>query len=306
MDESHIKVTPLNQIVYSISQQSDSLEVLRMCKDAIVAHPGEIDSLLAVLGYDSLSVESLYNFALSPAIRVFSPDVDSLAPKVSSIENNLRFLQRTGTAEGLNLDRYDYATVVWGKMQSVIFCDSVMFIGLNHYLGENYPGYSGMEAYRRATKNQETLPYDIAEAVVATTMPYQNPARATTINRLVYEGALIEAKMRLVRDADPAKAMGYTRQEYEALLANERWIWDKMISDGMVFDRDVTTAHKLISPAPYCSLLSTQCPGRAGRFIGYRIVRAYLSEHPDSKLIDILSPQFYATSNPLTEIPYRP
>ena len=56
--------------------------------------------------------------------------------------------------------------------QSIILADTVMLLGLNHYLGCDYEGYKHLDGYRRATKTAAArLPYDIAESIIATAYP---------------------------------------------------------------------------------------------------------------------------------------
>ena len=50
--------------------------------------------------------------------------------------------------------------------------------------------------------------------------------------------------------------------------------------------------------------MGTQWPGRVGRFIGYRIVQAYLTRHPETKLNELLSPTFYTSSMTLPDSGY--
>ena len=52
---------------------------------------------------------------------------------------------------------YGYVTPY---MQSIVLVDSVMFVGLNHYLGENYPGYEGFEHYKRKLKQPNRIAID--------------------------------------------------------------------------------------------------------------------------------------------------
>lgn len=300
-----VSLAPLHEIVYDISG-ADSASARLLADSCIRNYPAETSALMAVVGYDSLSAEALMEFASTPAVKIFSPPTDSLAPDTRSVGDMLSYAVNAAAAEGLDLGNHSYATVVWGKLRSVIFCDSVVLIALNHYLGENYPGYKAMESYLRKTKTPASLPYDLAESLVATAMPYRPTDNSATINRLIYEGVMTEAKMRFVENANPALALGYTDEEYSALLANEKWIWDKMVSSGMLFDHDPSVVSKLISPAPSSTLISQSCPGRAGRFVGYKIVRAYLDGYPDAKLSDMLSPEFYNLANPLTVMTYRP
>ena len=74
----------------------------------------------------------------------------------------------------------------------------------------------------------------------------------------------------------------------------------------MVFDKSEATVERLLYPAPFTNVLSGETPGRAGRYIGYKIVRSYVDGHRDTKLSDLLSPAFYGKVNPLTYIHYNP
>lgn len=300
-----VTVVPMQDALYSASLL-DSVSAVSMLDSVISAYPDETAAILTVMGYDSVSAEAMYNLSQTRAVEIFAPAAKELAPANASISADLTNIFASASDNGLDLGNYRFATTVWGKPQSILFCDSLMLIALNHYLGADYEGYSGMDSYRRAVKTPEALPYDIAEALIATAMPYQATVDASTVNRIMYEGALTEAKMRLVAEADPAQALGYTADQYASLLKNEKWIWDKMVSEGMVFDHDPATVLRLISPAPACPIISPECLGRVGRFIGYRIVRSYFDKHPDAKLSDILSPEFYGIANPLTITGYKP
>ena len=61
-----------------------------------------------------------------------------------------------------------------------------------------------------------------------------------------------------------------------------------------------------MSPAPVTSVLSIYSPGRAGRFLGYRMVKRYLEAHPEADLASLLSPEFYNAPDVLEKIDYNP
>ena len=244
------------------------------------------------------------SWSQTSAARVFTPDADSVFKSrnpgqvIASVITNARH-------ERLRVPAKKFATVVWSKRQSIIFTDSVMLIALNHYLGPDYPGYAGMPEYIRRQKSPEMLPYDIAEAMVATAYPYDGN-NATVLNRLLYEGALAEAKMRLVKDASPAVALGYDDDTFKQIEQNEHDLWQKILEKKLLFDHDPTTAARLVAPSPVTGILGTRVPGRVGRYVGWRIIRTYLERNPDTTLSDILSSNFYMSDDILRKAGYRP
>ena len=110
----------------------------------------------------------------------------------------------------------------------------------------------------------------------------------------------------MVKNASLADALGYTEEQLQWLENNEKEIWNKMLGAKMVFDVSETLVEKFVSPAPFTSPLTPESPGRAGRFIGYELVKAYLKDNPKASLTDLLNPDFYNQANPLAVISYHP
>ena len=264
--------------------------------------PG-VSAFMKVIGADTVSDGALRSWAASQPVRVFTPDVDSVFPSLAPVEAGLGAVLYAASEENLSLPRRSYAAVVWGRPESVVFCDSVMLIALNHYLGSDYPGYSHLPVYRRVMKDPSRLPVDIAEALVATEYPYRAGEGATVLSRLLYEGALNEARLRLAGCSE-AEALGYTKDEYNALLEHEEQLWQALVAKQLLYSTLPADAERLVDPAPSTPLLSAMAPGRAGRFLGWRIVRAYLKHHPRTSLTELLSPSFYNSESTLRSSSY--
>ena len=125
------------------------------------------------------------------------------------------------------------------------------------------------------------------------------------LNRLLYEGAVIEAVMQAA-GVDEATALGYTPDQWQWMNTNERQAWDALITRNILYSTDPAHARSLISPTPHTTLLNPESPGRAGRFTGHRIVSSYLRENPSATLADILSSNFYMDPDALRKSGYRP
>lgn len=269
-------------------------------------HPGdtvpgaiapEVAAFMKVTGADT-SAASIGRWAASAAVKVFSPDVDSVFASAQPLGNALGGIVSRAADEGVKLPARRFAAVVWGRPESIVFCDSVMLVALNHYLGAGYPGYSHVEPYLRRLKTPERLPCDMAEAMVATAYPYASDDVAAVLSRLLYEGALVESVVRLA-DVGPAQAMGYTEEEYDYLEQHETELWQSLVARELLYSTLPSDGARLVSPAPSTSILDASAPGRAGRFLGHRIVQSYLLRHPDTPLPVLLSPHFYRSDDVL-------
>ena len=262
--------------------------------------------LFSVTGRGEVSDSSLYEYSCSRPVDVFTHLVDSLLPDIGAVEPVLgevnarirRLLPKAGIGA--------LYAIVSPYNQSIFTTDSIMLVGLNHYLGADFEGYKYFEPYQRVNKRIDQLQYDVAEAAVGSAYPMSTDADATVLSHLLYQGALIEAKMQLVPDADLADALGYTAEQLEWMDANEAQAWDALITRNLLYSQSVTDAGRLILPSPSTTILHPDSPGRAGRYIGYRIVQAYLDSNPDAALSDLLSPSFYAGQQTLLNARYAP
>lgn len=262
--------------------------------------------LFSLIGRGEVTDSSIYEYACSRPVKVFTHITDSLLGDLDSVEAIF------GSIDG-RIRKYlpaaaigDVYAIVSPYNQSIFTTDSMMLIGLNHYLGADFDGYSYFEPYQRINKRIDQLPYDVVEAAVGSAYPMQREKGETVLTNLLYQGAVIEAKMRLVPDADLAAALGYTADQLAWMQANEVPAWDALIARRILYSTSPTDAERLILPSPATTILHPDAPGRAGRYIGYKIVRAYMDTHPSVTLEELLSPEFYAGSQTLLNAGYRP
>lgn len=267
-------------------------------RQAYRADSDAIDAFMLTLGIENPDSDDFAEWARSGAVEIFTPDVKSVFGTGEKIREDVGMILGNSTGS-LVFPGRKYAAVVYGRPESILFVDSVMLIALNHYLGSDYPGYSHIPAYQREAKTPEMLPYDIAEALVATSYPFDGDNSSTLLSRMLYEGALAAIKTHLVDGSTAAEALGYDDETYKWLLDNEKKLWDGLIEQKMLYDTSPTLIRKLTEPAPAAQIGGISAPGRVGRFIGYRIIDAYLRNRPDTPLDQLLNADFYHSTEAL-------
>lgn len=273
-------------------------------KDAYIADSAAINAFMKTVTEQTARDEVLEAWANSRVVDVFTPAVDSVFEEEPVTGRLIGNILANAEKNGITLPHRHYADVVYGRPESILFVDSIMLIALNHYLGADYPGYSHWPTYIRESKTPDMLPYDLAEALVATEYPFKGTENATVLSRLLYEGALAHAKDALVGKNSPAMALGYSETQFEWLKKNEKELWRSLIHNRLLYDTSESTIYKLVGPTPSINLLNPETPGRAGRFLGYCIVDAYIQKHPEKSLTYLLSPDFYNSSSVLIDSGY--
>lgn len=246
---------------------------------------------------NSLNAQAIGDYAATPAVRMFEPEVLKVFPAGDTLKAVSDALGRM-TALIPSLKAPHVYTVVSPYKQSVVMLgDTTMLLALNHYLGATHPAYRGFADYLTRLKTPGRTAIDAAEAFAAISFPYsaKNP---TTLSRLLYEGAVVEAVMQ-ASGADEATMLGYTPDQMKWAEENEAQAWDALLTRKMLFSTDPMIAERLTQPSPATTLLNAGSPGRLGRFIGHRIVAAYLEANPSTTLQQLLSPDFYDNSQTL-------
>lgn len=274
-------------------------------RDSLVACFQPVIDVMGALIRLSDADSIMSQLASSQVSLVFGPDVEKRLPDLRQSEisiGNMKYLAEKG-GFGIAFPKRVFG-ILTPYEQSVVFADTIMIVGLNHYLGADYEGYKSFSDYRRRLKTVGRLPYDVAEALVYTSYPYQSDAVSTAVSRMIYEGVVVAAVMRILPDAGLADALGCTPGQLKWMKENEARIWRKMVEGNMLFATDRNIAEKLVAPAPYTSLIALESPGRVGRYIGYRIVEAYISSHPGAAIVSLLSPSFYQSQDALVDSGY--
>lgn len=264
------------------------------------------ETLFEISGYPYATTLTVADYSEKPSIR----------EHVEGVEREYTDTRRESRALGHVFSRMreqlpdvripEVFTIISPFAQSIFVADTTLFIGLNHYLGAGYAHYEYFPDYVRELKERARIPVDVAEALVRISYPFKSSGDyPQALARLAYEGAVAEAVMRVTGE-DEACVLGYDKDKYRWLCDNEKNVWQAIVEGRMLFSTDHAVIRSLVDVAPHVSVISPDVPGRAGRFIGHRIVDSYLSNNPSVTLTNLLSPSFYESPSLLTSARYNP
>lgn len=264
-------------------------------RDSIKARYGEVIDFMSMLVGTASADSVMEALGSSAAVRVFQPDIESRLTDLTDVERQLGGARDRATSdfEGLAFPRRVIG-IVMPYEQSVVVVDTIVLVGLNHYLGADYEGYAGFDDYRRRLKEPGRMVYDVVEAVVRTRFPLVSEGRMTVGGRMAYEGAIARMVEELIGGSTAASALGYSDEQFARAEDDEQMIWRGLVGDGTLYSMDQALAERLVAPAPYSTIVGAQVPGRIGRFVGYRLVDSYLKNNSGSTVEGLLSSGAYA------------
>lgn len=237
--------------------------------------------------------DSIYNqtglneFLSHPAIKKLYEDTETAFQKTDDIEMSLSdaFSRYTQLFPGSYIPRV--LTHVSGLNQSIITSDSLISISLDHYLGASYPGYQNVYyPYQLPAKERKRIAIDAIQVWLYTQFS-QNDTDKTLLDKMVYEGSILYALQQIFPQKELKEILGYSDNDIAWCQKNEKAIWDRIIRQRHLFATDLLLKNKYLEPAPFTSPISSESPGRFGRWIGWRIISEYMKKE-DCSLSQLL------------------
>jgi len=153
----------------------------------------------------------------------------------------------------------------------------IVFVGLDNFLGAGYPGYNAIPGYQRVLMEQRQLGVSYANALVEGRI-LQNFNDPSLLGQMVYHGKRHLAVEAVMDEVPAHEVLGYSLEEYDFLVENERQIWEVLVREKLLFSTDMMVRQRLVEPAPFSKMgtaMDAEIPGRVAQFIGYRMMRSF-------------------------------
>ncbi len=182
----------------------------------------------------------------------------------------------------------------------VILTDSLILIALDNYLGQDHRFYQGLSNYIAAELDEEYLVSDVAGAFTKQVVP--KPRERNFLAQMIYYGKELYVKDKLLPFISDANKIKYSEEQLAWAKANEEQIWRNFIEQEHLYSTDNKLAQRFLDPAPFSKFgleLDNESPGRIGRYMGWRIVRAFMEKNEVSlqQMLGLSAEEIFKTSN---------
>jgi hypothetical protein len=185
-----------------------------------------------------------------------------------------------------------FYSCITGFNNSIIVGDSVVGISLDMYLGADYKYYPelGFYTYQSARMTPANIVPDCIYAWASTDWNFPDLGYATdnTLSEMIHEGKLKYFEKCLLPEIEENLLFGFSAPQMEFCLNNEGTMWQYLIEQDLLFKTDQFTIRKITGEAPFTSYFTNQSPGKAGVWLGFRIVESYMAKNPEIKLDELM------------------
>ena len=215
------------------------------------------------------------------------PDLDDVVEELTLASKYIQYHFPEDTITGLTSFT---STFEFGSIYNETSKDFA--IGLDMYMGRNFEIYKVLNpqqfpSYRIAKfEPQHIVPNCVKSYLNA---KVSEGLMSTFLDQAIYEGKkLYGLDLLLPTHADSLK-IGYLSGQLEWCKTYESEIWSYIIEKELLFSNDKIGFQKqFFNDGPFTTPFGNESSPRVGAWIGWQIVRSYMSKHPEKTLVDLI------------------
>jgi gliding motility-associated lipoprotein GldB len=179
-------------------------------------------------------------------------------------------------------------TVVTGIANDLYISDSLIIIGLDFYLGpEGKYQPKEIPAYLLTRYQKEYLVPQIM-LMYSNYFNSTNYEDKTALADMIYYGKAYYMAKNLMPCTPDSLLTGYTAFETEDIDEHEAVIWAGLLENELLFETNNFLKDKVLSERPKTHEIGENCPGRIGRWVGWRIIQKFAEQYPEMTLPEIM------------------
>lgn len=166
--------------------------------------------------------------------------------------------------------------------------DSILVIGLDYYMGPK-GRYVAPEIYDYQLRkySPEAMVSQIA-LEYAGMFNRHKKSKVNLLSDMIWAGKNYYFTKQVLPQTADSTLFGYTSKEIKETEQFEATIWEHFIEKSLLYKSDELTKTKYMGDRPKTLEVGPACPGSIGRWLGYRIVRAYMDNHPEVSVQELM------------------
>jgi len=214
------------------------------------------------------------------------PDVDELTRDLTDAFRHYRFYFPSKNVPAVY-------TCLSGFNYSVFTSDSIAGIGLERYLGTKYDYYKRLQIYNYLAErmNRRNIVPDVMYGWASkewdfTAMKYSTD---NVMTEMIHQGKLKYFEKCMLPEVNDSLIFGFLGPQMKFCRNNEGQMWQYIVEKNLLFSTDRFVIRKLTDEAPFTSFFSSESPGKAAVWIGFRIVESYMASNRDISLEKLMN-----------------
>jgi len=181
-------------------------------------------------------------------------------------------------------------SVFWlKKLPAFIETNGNIGINLDMYLGPHYPYYKSVGVQDFVIKQLEPsyIPVSVFSLVSDDIYPYHTEGR-TLLDMMIQRGKMQYFLSKVLPFVGDTTRLAYTAEDLKGCEQNRVQIYNFFVSNKLFYETNIQNTYRYVNDGPNTEEIAKQCPGNIGSWLGYQIVKAYMKEHPNTTLQQLM------------------
>jgi len=171
---------------------------------------------------------------------------------------------------------------------SAITYDTILGIGLDMYLGEDYKYYPtfGFPHYVIRRLKREYIVANCMKAIIKNIYPpvvghgEKDEGNKQLLGNMLYNGKILYYLDMVLPDNPDSIKIGYSQKQIDWCKKNEFDIWAFFIENNLLYSSDYLDYQQYINDGPTTVGMPLGAPGNIGSWVGWQIIRKYMKKNP--------------------------
>ena len=281
-DSAQLAVHP-DSVRQGIEQlYADYEEFMPMFVEGILRLPTEDTAYLCEM-YGNFLTDTMMGFAQTNAlVQEKFANIDSLQKSINIAFSRLHYLYPEWEIPKVYL-------FVSGFNSSVMYYDNIMGVGVDMYLGSDYPYYNQVVYnYQKQTMRKECVVGDLMSMYIAYHVAY-NSKYNRLLEQIIFRGKQMFLLSQLLPDEPAWEVIGYSKEQWDWCEQYERAIWNRIMEKRDLFKTESTIISSYLNEGPFTAEISQESPGRLGLWVGWQIVDSYMRNNEEVSVQELLT-----------------
>ena len=281
-DSAQLAVHP-DSVRQGIEQlYADYEEFMPMFVEGILRLPTEDTAYLCEM-YGNFLTDTMMGFAQTNALAQEKfANIDSLQKSINIAFSRLHYLYPEWEIPKVYL-------FVSGFNSSVMYYDNIMGVGVDMYLGSDYPYYNQVVYnYQKQTMRKECVVGDLMSMYIAYHVAY-NSKYNRLLEQIIFRGKQMFLLSQLLPDEPAWEVIGYSKEQWDWCEQYERAIWNRIMEKRDLFKTESTIISSYLNEGPFTAEISQESPGRLGLWVGWQIVDSYMRNNEEVSVQELLT-----------------
>ena len=209
-------------------------------------------------------------------------NVDSLQEALNTGFSRLHFLYPEWEIPTLYL-------FVSGFNSSVMYYENIMGVGVDMYLGSDYPYYNQVVYdYQKQTMRKACVAGDVLSMYLAYHISY-NSKYNRLLEQMIFRGKQLFLLAQLLPNEPVWEVIGYSKEQWDWCEQYEQAIWNRIMQKRDLFKTESNVLSSYMNDGPFTAEVTQDSPGRLGVWGGWRIVDSYMRNNKDVTLRELMN-----------------